>query len=159
MTKLQLANENNWQNIWSESFQAEPVANNLARYRPIEEISVPVLFNRNVIAVYAVSSTAKPRWKFAGLLKQKLQLGLIVGGLPDAVGVKIRKIWLNQVTLIEFENLADSYAVSFDIPYWLEQISLTVWQYTGPQAPEDVLHTDLLQDIKSKVDDIASYGR
>lgn len=154
MAELQLANENNWRNIWNESFTATPVANNPDRYVPFPELDLPILLQSNIIAVNAYSTTASPYWKFAGLVKQKLQLGLTVGGGADAVGVKIRKIWLNQITLIEFDKLSDTFAVSFKIPYWIDQINLTVWEYTGPQNKVDSFHTSLLEEINSKIDDL-----
>lgn len=153
MADYQLANQQNWEYLWGESFQAQKVPNSFDRYYSIPEIEVPVLLESNVIAVYASSLTAAPHWKFAGLVKQKLQLGLTVGGGQDGYGVKVRKIWLNQITLIEFRNLADSFSISIKVPYWLEQIQLMVWQYIGPVTTTDFYHSQLLEEIKAKVNE------
>jgi hypothetical protein len=62
---------------------------------------------------------------------QKILTGLLVGGSPETV-IGSKRIWLKQISLLIFPQLASTYTLGFHIPYWLRDISLIVWEYTGP---------------------------
>ncbi|NJL61814.1 MAG: hypothetical protein HC903_08270 [Methylacidiphilales bacterium] len=53
--------------------------------------------------------------------------------------------------------------MKFDIPYWYEEISLTVWEYLGSYGDSveeliEQIRDNELARIEQKVDDIATYG-
>ena len=146
---LQLGDTNNWDLTWSDERQATEGAGR--KYIPIPEIVVPVIFENHWLAVLATSLTAKPSWNFAGFLVQKVRLGLVVGGGYEAAGTQKRKIWLDQVTLIQYQRLTPDYVVAFQVPKWIAQINLTVWQYTGIDS--DTLSQQLVI-IESKIDSL-----
>lgn len=142
---LQLSNSANWEDVYNESTTALSITS--TRHAPISEITVPVLFERHIIAVYATSSTAKPTWHFAGFLNQKIRLGLIPGGLPDADAVQRRKIWLNRVTLLFFPKITSTYSVSFNIPKWFNTISLNIFEYRGIESDST---EDLIRELANR---------
>jgi len=153
---LQLSNSENWESIYNESHVAQRVATAPERYYPIPEVVLPFLLERHILAVSVFSNNAKPYWHYAGTMSQRISLGLVVGGGPDADSVSKRKIWLNQTQLIIFPKLTSTYSVAFKAPYWFEDFTLTVWQYIGPESDSTEslirdLEADLIR-IEAKLD-------
>lgn len=139
---LQLSNAANWADVYNQSFTAQRI--NPTVFAPLPEIIVPVLFDRHIIAVYATSSSAKPSWYFAGFLNQKIRLGLIPGGSPDADAVQRRKIWLNRITLLFFPKITSTYAVSFNVPKWFDTVNLNIFEYQGTESDST---EDLIREL------------
>lgn len=135
MTSYNASNSSNWQSVWSQSFTAEPAPGNkpeLERYFPLPDISVPIQLSAGLLAFYATSQDADPKWKFAANVKRKYVTGLTVGGNPDAV-VDSKRIFLNQFSLLRYPvSFGSSYSLLISVPYWHRQITLSLWEYTGP---------------------------
>lgn len=140
---LQLSNAANWQDIYTRSLQAQIISDKA--HIPIPEVTVPVLLDRHILAVYANSSTAKKSWSTAGYLKQKISLGLITGGTLDAEVIHSRRIGLKKITLVTFPRLTTEYGLGFDVPFWLKDISLTIWKYVGTESDST---EDLIQQVR-----------
>ncbi|MFN7864921.1 MAG: hypothetical protein ACK5N2_00705, partial [bacterium] len=104
----------------------------LERYFPLPDISVPIQLSAGLLAFYATSQDADPKWKFAANVKRKYVTGLTVGGNPDAV-VDSKRIFLNQFSLLRYPvSFGSSYSLLISVPYWHRQITLSLWEYTGP---------------------------
>ncbi|TRV22414.1 MAG: hypothetical protein EWV88_13490 [Microcystis wesenbergii Mw_MB_S_20031200_S109D] len=135
MTSYDAGNSNNWQSVWNQSFTAEPAPGDrpeLERYFPLPEISVPIQLSSGLLAFFATSQSADPKWKFAANVKRKYFTGLTVGGNPDAV-VDNKRIFLNQFSLLRYPvSFGSSYSLLISVPYWIRQITLYLWEYTGP---------------------------
>lgn len=132
MPKIQ-ALEGNWEQIYVYQKIAEEVPNYplVEKYFPIPEWDSLLLIDSPVVAIHATSSTAGEHWKFAGQALQRIRTGLAVGGNPDTVyGVK--KFWLNQTSLLWFDLPVGEYQLSFKVPYWIREIDITGWVYSGP---------------------------
>jgi hypothetical protein len=104
---------------------------------PIQEISIPLIFNRHIIAIYAESATALGSWYTAGLLKQYVRSGLTVGGVTDSIN-HTQRIFLKQIQIIYFRKIINldthneiDFTLGFVVPRWLKDISISIWQYTG----------------------------
>lgn len=138
---LALNNSANWTDVWSNSFTA--AASSVFDFEPIPEVTVPVLFDSHIVAVYVGSTTAKPTWNFGGLLTQRISLGLTVGGGTDADVISKRKLWLRSNTLFLFPHLTPEYALRIVVPKWFSQVSFVVWVYTGPvgDTTEELIKT------------------
>ncbi|CCI02153.1 hypothetical protein [Microcystis aeruginosa] len=134
MVSYNAGNSSNWQSVWNQSFTAAPAPGNrpeLERYFPLPDISVPVQLTAELLAFYATSQDANPKWKFAADVKRKYVTGLTVGGNPDAV-VDSKRIFLNQFSLLRYPvSFGSSYSLLISVPYWLRQITLYLWEYTG----------------------------
>jgi hypothetical protein len=126
---LDLSNSANWESIYSHTVNAQVLTER--DHIPIPEITIPVLLDQHILAVYTNSNTAKNTWNTAGYLKQKINLGLVVGGLPDAENVRQQRVLLRKINLIMFPRLTSEYALSFAVPFWLRDLSLSIWKYTG----------------------------
>ncbi|MBD2167125.1 hypothetical protein H6G04_22300 [Calothrix membranacea FACHB-236] len=142
---LQLGNSANWQQLYSTSVNAVQLGGGLA-FAPILPITVPVLVESHIIALYVQSANSRETWAFGGFLTQKINLGLTVGGLPETDGVQKYKLYLDRITLLIFPKLTSTYSVEIEVPKWFRQISVILWQYTGPESDTT---EDLINEIKN----------
>jgi hypothetical protein len=141
-----LNNSDNWELAYSETATAQPAPGTGDRYFPIPEIEVPILLYSQVIAVFCQSSQAPPRWRLGGLMNLKIATGILTGSAVDTYPFEKKQIWLNRITLFTLPVLTPEYALSFDIPYWMRDIQISVFQYTGPIV--DTLETKV-NEIKA----------
>lgn len=137
----QLNNSANWSQVWSGSFNSTPVPGASDRFYPIPEVICPFSIESHVVAVYCQSSTASPSWRLGGLMNYRIQTGILSGNSPDTYPIEKKRIWLNRITLFTLPELTPEFSLSFDIPYWFQQISISVYQYTGPIV--DTLETKI----------------
>ena len=93
---------------------------------------MPIQLSSSLLAFCATSQGANPQWKLGANVKRKYVTGLTVGGNPDAV-VDSNRIFLNQFSLLRYPvSFGSSYSLLISVPYWHRQISLYLWEYTGP---------------------------
>lgn len=130
---LQLGNAANWSLLYQSHLFAQVVGGTPQKptYAPIGEIAVPILVESPLVAVLSGSAKAPAYYKSAGYLAQKIQIGTMAGGIPDAYYQSRRKVYLRQIQLVKFERLSSTYQLSFFPHYWLEDLDITVWEYTG----------------------------
>ncbi|CCQ63290.1 hypothetical protein CWATWH0401_3504 [Crocosphaera watsonii WH 0401] len=56
---------------------------------------------------------------------------LLVGQTePDTV-LKVGKLYLNQVEIIQLPPVSSSYALEVQVPFWHREFQLKIWEYTG----------------------------
>ncbi len=155
---LQLGNASNWESVYFSTQFAYQINTVPPRYAPIPKIVVPTQLESHILAVYVSCTPLKSSWHFAGWLSQKIFTGLTVGGTTDAESVQRRKIWLNKITLIRLEKLANSYSIAIEVPKWFQSVSIQVWEYIGPVSDStevliEGLKTDIVR-LESKIDAI-----
>jgi hypothetical protein len=156
---LQLSNAANWEQIYNTSVAAVNITPDT--HVPIAEITVPFLIDTHVLAVYITTDVPEGReWFFAGYLNQKFELGLTVGGTPEADELSRRKLSINRIKLIILPKITANYAISFSVPKWFKSVQITVWQYIGTDydSIEQTINQDIqpaLARIESKVDAIS----
>jgi len=105
-----------------------------------------------IIAVSSSSNSASSHWKLAGYLTKALDTGIVLGNSFDSLEEN-QKFWLNQSTLFFFKQTSTAYGVKFSIPYWIRNIRVTVFEYTGPI--EDSIEQKLDQ-IQTSINQIIS---
>lgn len=154
-----LGNSNNWDSLWSANL--EGVSAGSDRYYPIPEANCPLLIDKHILAVATSSSNSSASWKSAGFLNYKIRTGLVVGGLPDTQIGKGFRIKLNQITLLILPRYSETFSISFGIHYWIQQISIDVWQYTGTLEDSTELMLEGIKNnelarIEQKIDE--NYG-
>ncbi len=131
---LEFGNSSNWNLIYSASKVAEDTSTTIQqRFRAIDPFSVPFLLDTPIVAVFASSETNPGYWRFAGNIFQKVQTGITVGGTPDSY-LKQERIWLDEITIRSFATQPQTYELEFRVPYWLREITVQVFAYTGPLA-------------------------
>lgn len=150
---LQLTTQGNWFQIYDESRLAE-VATPSGGYYPIPAFEIPFLFEKHVLAVRCLSTTAKSTWRYAGTLSQRFQVG--TGGtaspLPivEASAISLR---LNRTKLVVFKKFTTNYQLLFENPSWLKDLRLSIWEYRGSQSDTT---EELLKAMRAKLEIIES---
>ena len=151
--------EGNWTAVYTESRAAVEATPGV--FKPIPAFEIGFLFNEHILAIRAFSSNAKPTWKYAGSIYQRLQLGAggALSNLPE-VDLSNRGVYLRRTTLLEFPRYTPEFGLVFVAPPWMLSLQLTLWQYSGVDS-DDV--TELLQTakadlvrIEAKVDSLAA---
>jgi hypothetical protein len=117
-----------WQTVYQGNFE---VATNGTLYVPLPPIDIPIAFEKPLIAIRTSSFNSPPKWFTAGWLSQKINTGLTVTGVDDAV-LSRRRVELNKLSVFRFsQDIASTYTLSFSFPRWMKDISLAVWEYQG----------------------------
>ncbi|PSF33633.1 hypothetical protein C7H19_19805 [Aphanothece hegewaldii CCALA 016] len=128
-------NSDNWGQVWQGTFNAPQTPapiNEIYKYYPMPPINIPLLLESELVAFYATSSDAKETWHYAGSVNQRIQTGIVTGGGSDAV-VSKKRIWLNQVSVLRYPiKYQSTYALTVNVPYWIRNITLYLWEYIGP---------------------------
>ncbi|MEG3840030.1 hypothetical protein [Microcoleus sp. herbarium14] len=119
---LELGNGSNWLQSDFQNFSGSPIPD----YVP------PYEFEKHILAIFVSNPEPNQTWRFGGFLNQKIRLG--VGPSQGAESVSSRKLWLGRTQLFIFPKLTTTYTLNFAFPYWFNQVSLTIWEYWGPQA-------------------------
>ena len=135
MIEYPVSNHNNWELLWNATLTAPsiPIETDAAKKAyPIPVTTMPVLTESPIVLIYAYSTTAKGTWHYAGLVKQKVNLGVTVGTNNHGV-VSAKKIYLNQFSILRYPINYDMYALEFSIPYWIRSITIQVWQFIGTE--------------------------
>lgn len=147
---LQLQNSSNWQAFWSGSSASATLPN--GSRVPMPPIEVPLLFENHTIAIVATSPTAKPTWKIAGNVGRKIQAGIFSQGTPDTAIADSRVLRLNRPNLIRFEQVTPTYALEIIPKWWLKDIDIAVFVYTGIDS--DTV-TEQLNRLERAIDEVS----
>lgn len=134
MRQLQLANSANWELAYSQDVSAAQIAilGGGVKIVPIPEQTIPLLFDKHILAVFIDTTVPEGRkWFFGGNLYQKFQIGVVVGGQPDASNIGRRRLELGKVQLVIFPKLTPTYSISIAIPPWFTRASIRIWEYSG----------------------------
>ena len=124
---IDVSDPDDWNLMWSGTYQQQLVAGTVNRFYPIETINVPILFSSKYLLINATSVNAPLRWKTAGYLRQAFESPVI--GAASAANFSSSKIYLHRLTLIELPLLSSTYTVLIDVPYRILDISLSIFQY------------------------------
>ncbi len=129
--KYQFTDASKWSLLWSQSYNAEPAVRAKERFYPIGKVSPGVQLSSPIFAVYCANSDAKDNWRYGARYFVSLRTGLVVnGGVPDTV-IKVGKIYLDQIEVIEIPEYSSTFSIEFDIPFWHRNFNLRIWEYTG----------------------------
>lgn len=138
-----------WQSVYTANIQAQAVPNTANRVYPIGSIGIPVLLSNPLIAVSMRNDALPPTWRFAGHARQAINAGLLVGAATTA-SFATKPLLLNKLNLLYFPTLTAEWALSIDIPKWILEVTITVFEYTG------ALNTtaDEIEEINAKLDEL-----
>lgn len=145
--EYQFTNSSNWSLFWSETYTGETVNSVLERFYPIGRVSPGITLSSNIIAVWCYNDQAQGNWRYGARYFAKIGTGITVnGGTPETV-LKVGKVYLDQIEIIQVPKYASSFAIEFDVPYWHRNFQLKVWEYTGNNQ----------NTIHRKLDDLLGY--
>jgi len=148
MTQLyQFSNASNWNLLWSTNLTAPSVgAAILKQYSSIPDFTMPLLISNPVVAVYITSETDPGKWRRGGYIKQKVQTGIADGGQVDSYLTQ-SFLQLRKINIVQLQEINGNFALEFSVPYWLRQVSISVWEYTGVIA----------DTVEQKLDDLTTF--
>lgn len=143
-------NSSNWEQIYSGSFAATyPQGQQISVYTPIPRTLLPVNIDSSLLAIYAQSTDYPDTQKYLGRVIQSIVSN---GTFPTATAnSKGAGLWSNETTLIEFTEYDDNYQLLLVPKYYIEQITLTVFKYTGSANYE---LENRLSIIEGKIDQL-----
>jgi hypothetical protein len=153
MTRVVSFNSNNWENIYNAS--ANAIIYSDKSYIPIPPISAPIFLESDIIAVYINTTVPTGRnWRYGGFCEQRFTSGLLVGGSADAAG-EPKNIWIDKITTIFFPQITAQYSLRFYFPSWFKSVSLSLWQYTGPDdTDEKIAMSEEFANLNFKLDQL-----
>lgn len=141
--QYQATRPNSWEQIWEGDYEAESLVP--GRFTPIPPIRIPFLLSERLIVIAVSSTTAKPHWTYAGTLIQQHILSDISNQPIDGHSVICR---LNSIKLELMNDFTADYRLLYQVPKWLQSISLGIWRYIGPVT------SPLLTELESAVSEI-----
>lgn len=158
-----LATRENWELILSEGRTVVYTNNTLPsqdkyKYTPISPIYTTP--NSHILLIGTQSNSALAHWFLGARATQYLFVSpstnsALISGVQTS---DVKRIGLNRLTLVQFPNYNIlPYTLQLEIPYWLEDIYIEVWEYQGNYADENQQHDDLilrLDSIKTQLDRI-----
>lgn len=156
-----LAKQGSWQLLLAEQRIVQKRRKITAynyEYQPIPDFFAAP--KNHVLLIGAVSNSAKPHWYLGAKASQYLYVSPSSSdNLAQGVQTsETKSIRLNHLNLVKFENYNVSpYALRLEIPYWLEDIYIEVWEYQGAYYGEDEQYENTivrLESIEEKIDAI-----
>lgn len=131
-----------WELLYSNTYQADPTPSIYAEFYaldhlPIPPQQIPILFETHILIVKATITPNKENWKLAGNIKQFIRTGVSGSNQYDSMSIN-RRIWLRENNLMIFPIVGDDYRLTYEIPYWIPRISLTIHGYNLEVESEEV---------------------
>jgi hypothetical protein len=150
-SQYQLTAPEYWEPIFDEVYDAVSVAP--GAFTPIPRKEIPILLEESVLAVGTSSSTSPANWRYAGRLVQRANISGVSTGLVDGQDVRCK---LNLISLVVFPLLVPQYRLAYDFPPWIQNLSLSLWRYIGPETTDlnelvETLKVDIAR-VENKID-------
>lgn len=140
---FELNNSANWELIYSETRTA--VFESSTEYQPFPKYTIPYLFDSRVLAIKIASSTAKPNWRNAGTIYQYQNLGL---GVNEKVILFKKRLTLFQTELFVFPPYSAGYYLEHDVPWWIDQLTIEIYQYNGTEQTVEAMVQSTLNSME-----------
>lgn len=145
---LQLGNAANWRSVYQQMHRANP--SRRRGYIPIVPIQIPILFESHIIAAAGDSQLARDHWWLGYRLKQVIDASGT--DFLDVVGHEVNIPVNRGGKLIRLPKLAPQFRLVAEVPYWHEEMLITIYEYFGPysdstealvQEQADLIRVDL----------------
>jgi hypothetical protein len=144
---LELSNGSNWLLKADTVLYADWLdgSRNYFGHRPYP---VATTFENSIAAFWVESENAKPYWTNGGYVRQTISTPLVSGSSFDSVIQKRYKILHKTVTIQFFPAYITEYGLIIDIPYYMNSVQLSVWEYVGTDI--DLIYQDT-QEILERI--------
>jgi hypothetical protein len=126
----------------------------------IEAFTLPIVFHSTILAVGTSSMSAQPNWYRGGWLVRRMNLPGVGVGIPSRDQFNLeadnRLIPVNRTVLVHYPRDLPDFHLRFQPVSWLRDISIAVWEYTGPisDSTDDLVETlkvDIAR-VEAKID-------
>jgi len=162
MASLDLIARENWELILTQKSivtrHSDKVRkDSLYEYDPIK----PIYTNprSHLLLIGTKSDSALPHWFLGATASQFLYVSpsttsYVVSGVQAQ---ESKKIGLNRLTLVKFEDYGiSSYTLQLNIPYWIEDITIEVWEYADSLISDSQNIIERLDSIETKIDNYSA---
>jgi hypothetical protein len=141
-----------WRRVYFTVFKGNP-ENRKIRAPLIEPFELPLLFDKQILAISATCLEAKPRWRTAGYLKQvysgisfeESEVMWSVNSPTAGVDAASQRIGLNTLELVRFPPLVNQFYLWFDPVHWLPKLTLAIWEFQGVETDN---YLEALETVK-----------
>ena len=123
-------NSANWVQIFNDSYQVSYIQGKATKvYVPIPPTDLAVNIDSPLIAVHCTSTDYPHSQRYLGSIVQQVKLP---GVLPTTTALGRGKgLYSNQTVLAKFTEFDDSYSLLLRPKYYVEQLTITIYKYTG----------------------------
>lgn len=147
--KPNYADPNNWGNAYQYTWTRQLAQGDFI-VTPIGRVLFPTLVNSPALAL-EVEVTAPENtqtWSFGGKALISINTGITVGGNTDTV-IAAKSLFLHQINLLVFPDLAGDYRIEYCPPKWFGQVTLRIWEYIGVGIPDNASKLDAIGSLVS----------
>lgn len=163
MTDWDLVTRENWQLILTDRRIVEKTPPVVPKaeysYTPIPPIYAAP--NSPILLIGVRSDMALSHWFLGARVSQYLYIEPNLSSGFSTSGVQasdIKSIGLNRLVLVEFKKYnIFPYVLKIEIPYWLEDIHLVVWEYIGIYQDEDEKYQNIIDRLDG-IEDLLYSG-
>ncbi|NDJ16785.1 hypothetical protein [Myxacorys almedinensis] len=146
---LQLGNVQNWTLLYSETLNAEETFAGRG-FRPIPARLIPLQIEHRILIVGTASNKGiRSTWNTGGWITPLIAWGGNNNTMDADLGSW--RIPLNKQRLILLPDIAPNYKLRFSTPSWMQQMSVTIYQYSGPEDDSTEL---LIGQLQTQLDRI-----
>lgn len=145
--------EGNWERIYHQKLEAQKLTD--SQRELINPVVLPILAESRILVAATASDSARSHWRYGGSLTPILDCG---GTDFGETNLSSYSLPCNGSRLIVLPQFASAYKLQFSCPWWFEEITLSVYQYTGTVTEEPIAFLDDLRSqltqIETKIDDL-----
>ncbi|NEQ20658.1 MAG: hypothetical protein F6K28_15745 [Microcoleus sp. SIO2G3] len=125
--RLELGSAANWRSVYQQMHRANP--SRRRGYIPITPIQIPILFESHILAAAGDSEFAREHW----WLGYRLKMMIDVPGTDflDVAGHEVNIPVNRGGKLIQLPKLAPQFRLIAEVPYWHEEMLITIYEYIG----------------------------
>ncbi|WP_414622052.1 hypothetical protein [Calothrix sp. CCY 0018] len=151
-----LKNDNNWQQVYTDSKTV--LYDAAGGYRPLPVFEIPITFDSPLLIIRTLSDGAKFTWRFSGVLSQRISMSNVASPVPTAA-LNYNRLRINRSSLLHFPRYNTDYELIFEPYTWIKNINLAIWSYSGVFTNELFAQVEEVRDnelsrIESKIDTI-----
>jgi hypothetical protein len=149
-----LKNDNNWQQVYTDSRTV--LYDAAGGYSPLPAFEIPLAFNSPLLIIRTLSNGAKFTWRFSGVLSQRFSIGNVASPVPTAA-LNYNRLRINRSSMLHFPRYNTNYELLFEPYVWIKHIDLAIWTYNGAFVDKIYDQIDQVRDnelprIESKID-------
>lgn len=127
---LQLGSAANWRSVYQQMHRANP--SRRRGYIPIVPIQIPILFESHILAAAADSQFAREHWWLG--YRIKMLIDVPGSDFLDFAAYEVAIPVNRGGTLIRLPKLAPQFRLRAEVPFWHEEMLITIYEYTGPYS-------------------------
>lgn len=119
----------NWGLIWHQLYQGGVMAGT-GVHTPIPTITPPILFTSPILAVTIENPLARQWWRLGGYVSMRTKVP--GSDFEDLVILRTFCPVNSPPTFLSLPVVVNDFELTIDVPHWHEEVTVDIWEYTGP---------------------------